>query len=650
MATFFEVQKAAAERMQAIAELADKLGYGAAAASVREQLEAMHNRALTVVVAGEIKRGKSSLLNALLNETQPVCPVDAAVCTNTVTVLRYGEKEQVQVYLADKDAENGVRTETISRSQIGSYASESGNPGNYKNVLQIEVRLPNPLLKEGVVFVDTPGVGSLNPAHAETTYAYLPNADMLLFVSDVVSPMTETELKFLERGYSYCDCVVFPLTKKDTGDYETILEGNRRKISQTLKVPEEQVQIIPVSSSAKLKYLQDPNMPERPRERMYRNSNYQQLENTIWTTIANRQVQVRILPYLCAAEETLQEILESLSNQYQVLGNSAKAKEMAQSLERSRKSLALLQEDGADWKKHLKSFFQKKQTDIIDKQTEIKTKANNTVSRRVKEKKKAICKAEEYNALLSDINQIISGGILEIRDDIDKDITDKISRLWSSMQISISKDESALAGVRSDPSKTIDIDIAKKKLGQKAMIKAKSIAKVTGPLIAAGTALGAIVGLATAGPAGAMAGASFGAKVGGLIGGGVGGVAGAVTFATTNGNFDENDIDEVEKKFTQHIKITLDNAQGKIKLVLDNLRDGIIAELDKQLQAKVLGIQTDIDRIQANMSAEEEKLPLLKKGLEDKLTSAREQLELLTAQMEELAQMSVEMELCTQSV
>lgn len=646
MATFFEVQKAAAERMQAIAELADKLGYSAAATSVREQLEAMHNRALTVVVAGEIKRGKSSLLNALLNETQPVCPVDAAVCTNTVTVLRYGEQEQVQVYLADKDAENGVRTESISRSQIGSFASENGNPGNYKNVLQIEVQLPNPLLKEGVVFVDTPGVGSLNPAHAETTYAYLPNADMLLFVSDVVSPMTETELKFLERGYSYCDCVVFPLTKKDTGDYETILEGNRRKISQTLKLPEEQVQIIPVSSSAKLKCLQDPNLPERTRERMYRNSNYQQLENTIWTTIAKRQAQVRILPYLCAAEETLQEILESLSNQYQVLGNRTKAKELAKSLENSREYLELLRENGAEWKMDLKNFFKEKQTTVIDKQTEIKTEATNTVSRRVKKKKKAICKAEEYNALLSDINSIISGGILEIRDDIDKDITDKISSLWSSMQISISKDKKALDGVSSKPSETIEIDISKKNIGQKALVKAKSASKITAPLTAAGTVIGSVAGFCIAGPGGAM----VGGKIGGTIGAGIGGLTGAVVFAKTDGNFDEKDIEEVKNKFTQHIKDTMENAQKKIKDTLDNLRDGIIEELDKQLQTKVLGIQTDIARIQENMHAEEERIPLLKKGLEDKMTSAREQLELLTAQMEELAQMSVETELCAQSV
>lgn len=647
MATFFEVQKAAAERMQAIAELADKLGYGAAAASVREQQEAMQKRDLMVVVAGEIKRGKSSLLNALLNETQSVCPVDAAVCTNTVTVLRYGEKEQVQVYLADKDAENGVRTESISRSQIGSYASESGNPGNYKNVLQIEVQLPNKLLKEGVVFVDTPGVGSLNPAHAETTYAYLPNADMLLFVSDVLTPMSETELKFLERGYSYCDCVVFPLTKKDSGDYETILEGNRKKISQTLKLPEEQVQIIPVSSSAKLNYLRDSNKPERARERMYRNSNYQQLENTIWTTIAKRQAQVRILPYLCAAEETLQEILESLSNQYQVLGNSEKAKELTKSLERSWKSLELLQEDGADWKKHLKTFFQKKQNEVIDSQTEMKVAANNTVSRRVKEKKKAICKAEVYNELLSDVNEIISGGVLEIRADIDQAVTNEIDRLWNSMQISVSKDEDVLDGIRSNPSSTIDINISKKNLGKKAMIKAKPAAKATSIVTAACTGLGTIAGFVfLGGPAGAI----FGAKLGTAVGGAAGGIAGTITFAATNSNFDENDIQEVEKKFIQHIKTNMDNIQRKIKFTLDSLRDGIIAELDKQLQTKVLGIQTDIARIQENLHAEEEKLPLLKKGLEDKMTSVQEQRELLTAQMEELAQMSVETELCAQGV
>ena len=218
------------------------------------------------------------------------------------------------------------------------------------------------------------------------------------------------------------------------------------------------------------------------------------------------------------------------------------------------------------------------------------------------------------------------------------------------MQISVSKDEKALDGVSSNPSTTIDINISLKKTSEKAMIKARSTAKVVTPITAACTAVGAVIGIATAGPGGAYLGAKFGATLGGWVGAAAAGVAGTVTFIATDGNYDENDIDEVENKFTQHIKITMDNAQGKIKLTLDSLRDGIIAELDKQLQAKVLGIQTDIDRIQANMSAEEEKLPLLKKGLENKMTSAREQLELLTAQMEELAQMSVETELCAQSV
>ena len=62
------------------------------------------------------------------------------------------------------------------------------------------------------MFVDTPGVGSLNISHAEATYGFLPNADLLLFVSDTNAGFTETELNFLKRGYQYCKNVIFPLT------------------------------------------------------------------------------------------------------------------------------------------------------------------------------------------------------------------------------------------------------------------------------------------------------------------------------------------------------------------------------------------------------------------------------------------------------
>ena len=91
----------------------------------------------------------------------------------------------------------------------------------------------------------------------------------------------ETELNFLKRGYQYCKNIIFPLTKKDmNADYQVIAEDNRKKIHQLLDIPEEAVQLIPVSSVAKQRYLKSGS------KSMYTNSNFPQLEEAIWTMIA----------------------------------------------------------------------------------------------------------------------------------------------------------------------------------------------------------------------------------------------------------------------------------------------------------------------------------------------------------------------------
>ena len=203
MATFFELNRSALQLMEQSVELAKQLGFDVAADSIREQITAFQKKKLMVVVAGEARRGKSSLLNALLNEAHPLFPVDINVCTNVVTIVQYGEQEKIEAYIQDATQPQGYRVEAITREQIPDYVSEQGNPSNYKNVQMLNASIPNGLLKQGVVFVDTPGVGSLNLDHAEPTYSFLPHAHLLLSVRDPDSGRTDSELNLTKRGYRY---------------------------------------------------------------------------------------------------------------------------------------------------------------------------------------------------------------------------------------------------------------------------------------------------------------------------------------------------------------------------------------------------------------------------------------------------------------
>ena len=64
----------------------------------------------------------------------------------------------------------------------------------------VEIGVPRPLLADGLVLVDTPGVGGLGSVHGAITSAALPMADGVLFVSDASQEFSEPEMTFLKQA------------------------------------------------------------------------------------------------------------------------------------------------------------------------------------------------------------------------------------------------------------------------------------------------------------------------------------------------------------------------------------------------------------------------------------------------------------------
>ena len=94
MKSFFELKHQAGRLLKQWEKLALNLGYETSAQTLKEIYQEFEKKELMVVAAGEARRGKSTLLNALLGETQPLFPEDINVCTNVVTVARYGREEK----------------------------------------------------------------------------------------------------------------------------------------------------------------------------------------------------------------------------------------------------------------------------------------------------------------------------------------------------------------------------------------------------------------------------------------------------------------------------------------------------------------------------------------------------------------------------
>ena len=164
-------------------------GNDGVALRLRDASEALSTGRLPIIVCGEFKRGKSSLINALL-DVHELCPVDVAIATNVVSVITYGPALRISISLAQDD-EPGTSTSTvvIDPSELRNYVTEQGNPDNAKRVQLVTIELPHEKLRTGWVFIDTPGVGGINADHAAATYAFLPNAAGALFVADVVEPL-----------------------------------------------------------------------------------------------------------------------------------------------------------------------------------------------------------------------------------------------------------------------------------------------------------------------------------------------------------------------------------------------------------------------------------------------------------------------------
>lgn len=156
-------------------------------------------KSTSVLFCGEFKRGKSSLINAIIGET--LCPMDVGIATSVVSIIRYGTEKQAYRYYGNLlENADALKKEEIGWQDIEKYVMGE----DIDNTILIELFYPAPFLKDGITIIDTPGVGGLDPRHAILTHMALPKADVIVFVTDASEPMTEAELKFYQDKIVPC--------------------------------------------------------------------------------------------------------------------------------------------------------------------------------------------------------------------------------------------------------------------------------------------------------------------------------------------------------------------------------------------------------------------------------------------------------------
>lgn len=166
---------------------------------------------IRVVIAGQLKQGKSQLLNSLLNV--PVARVGDDETTVLATVVSYGETASAKLIVARGEGEEPEAI-AIPPAEVQTDLRRAPQAGG-REVLRVEVTAPSPLLRNGLAFVDTPGVGGHGQPHLSATLGLLPDADAMLMVSDASQEFTEPEMTFIRQALEICPLATILATKID---------------------------------------------------------------------------------------------------------------------------------------------------------------------------------------------------------------------------------------------------------------------------------------------------------------------------------------------------------------------------------------------------------------------------------------------------
>jgi hypothetical protein len=201
-----------------------------------------------VLVIGEFKQGKSLLVNALVDA--PVCPVDDDISTAVPTEVHYSTTPVATLVRSTGDGDEGQLTRVeVPLQELAAHVSEAGNPANRQGLLRAEVGIPRKILADGMVLVDTTGVGGLSSVHTMSTLAALPTADAVLLVSDASQEYSEPEVNFLRQAMKLCPNVACVLTKIDLfPQWRRIAELDRVHLAGATAAAD----LLPVSSTLRL--------------------------------------------------------------------------------------------------------------------------------------------------------------------------------------------------------------------------------------------------------------------------------------------------------------------------------------------------------------------------------------------------------------
>ena len=214
-----------------------------------------------VLVVGEAKRGKSTLVNALIGRN--ILPTDVDIATSQVFRVCPAEREAYRLRFED-DSQREITVNDLPRYGSQIVADQNGVPRLNETIRWIEIDMPVKFLPPNVRILDTPGLGALYAAHAQITHRFVPYADAVIFVLESQAPIGDPEIRFVEQLLGVTANIFFVQTKIDQfrkEAWQEVLKRNHEILQVRFGSRLQDTRVWPVSSTnlAKMAATNDPD-------------------------------------------------------------------------------------------------------------------------------------------------------------------------------------------------------------------------------------------------------------------------------------------------------------------------------------------------------------------------------------------------------
>ena len=318
--------------------------------------ENLNKKEIFIPVLGIQGAGKSSFLNSILmNEN--ILPTDVDETTCVPVEVHYGENtEEVEVHFIGKPKEK------IKVADLEKYVHNDYNPANELGVNKIVLYNNSEILKDNLVLVDLPGVGSLTPENQKTTLDYVNKLVAGIFMIRTNPPITRTEKNFISALWPKLSNTIFVQNKwndesmEDAEDARDHNEGVLNGISSSYKEDRYvKVNIVNVYEAVKGKFTND--------DELYRQSGIESVLEEI------KNISVKYNSSLMhTLEGKIDDVLNSINDRIEDYISASMNKASENELEKAKKvgEIKDILSQNKEYFKNIRSYAYDRMDTIID--------------------------------------------------------------------------------------------------------------------------------------------------------------------------------------------------------------------------------------------------------------------------------------------